>query len=541
MKYNIKCIGLLWLFFSACLSACVDDTLDAVAGKMGKSEQVVLRLNVQHESVVSTRAVNVPDETEKIESIDFLIFNDANQVVVHQQPEVTWTGSEYTMTVDIPVANGEHILYLIANYPMDKGTVTTWEDLEKQVCMSADAFVSPPFVMATQKITLSSLSAATINNALSSNVDGMFYLKRNVAKFSVEVTATNFKLNYIEWKNCPTAAPILLEGSNVSPGKKSVSISPAELSSPVYLYQIQNMGADAHQGFHVLVGGEYTAQDGTVTTGYYKLRLCTYDSSGTKTPLVSIDGNSYYKLDIRRVSGGGASSPQIAEMNGFANDMEAFTILNVTNTSVAYRETYLQNGYQLGFTNSHWKIYTSETLNSYTIGHFYRTIRDASLRDNTTFDPDYPDKARGVVTAREAGTEITGMKKCFDTPDVPVEMDLCFTDSPGKAGSAYTFTNVIQYGVLQNKVVIERYPSIDNTYTVLAMAQTNSGEVVTSSSWIGLAAQRHEGATIYTQLISDTNYIFIHILPNDTGWPREATVQLFGRNGYCEIFIRQNG
>ena len=71
MKYNMRCIGLIWIFFSVCLLACVDDTSEVAGGKSGGLEQVVLKLNVQEESLVRTRAVTEPDDTEKIGSIDF--------------------------------------------------------------------------------------------------------------------------------------------------------------------------------------------------------------------------------------------------------------------------------------------------------------------------------------------------------------------------------------------------------------------------------------------------------------------------------------
>ena len=228
-------------------------------------------------------------------------------------------------------------------------------------------------------------------------------------------------------------------------------------------------------------------------------------------------------------------------MNGFSNDMEAFTILDFTG-STTYRETYLQNGYQLGFTNSSWKIYDSERLNYYPIGNFYRTIRDASLKNNTTLDPDYPDKARGVVIAREKWTSplITGMKQCTDTPNSPIEMELFFVDSAGMEGKEYTFTSVIQYGVLQKSITIGRYPSVNSTYSVLAMPKTSYGKVVSGYTWgVGLAAQRHEGTSLYNELDSDNNNIFIHVPANNTGSSRTATVQLFGNNGYSQIIIRQ--
>mgnify|MGYP001019465795 FL=1 len=55
MKYNMRCIGLIWIFFSVCLLACVDDTSEVAGGKFGELEQVVLKLNVQEESLIRTR------------------------------------------------------------------------------------------------------------------------------------------------------------------------------------------------------------------------------------------------------------------------------------------------------------------------------------------------------------------------------------------------------------------------------------------------------------------------------------------------------
>ena len=145
------------------------------------------------------------------------------------------------------------------------------------------------------------------------------------------------------------------------------------------------------------------------------------------------------------------------------------------------------------------------------------------------------------MIAREKWTSplITGMKQCTDTPNSPIEMELFFVDSAGMEGKEYRFTSVIQYGVLQKSITIDRYPSVNSTYSVLAMPNTSYGEVVLGSSWVGLAAQRHEGTTLYKQLDSDNNYIFIHVLANNTGSSRTATVQLFGNNGYSQIIIRQ--
>ena len=394
--------------------------------------------------------------------------------------------------------------------------------------------------MATRRITLSSLNMIAIRNAMESDGSNGFSLKRNVAKFSVEVTVGDFELISIDWLGCPVSASVLADVDYISPSTLSVS-NLAPLSTPIYLYQIRNMGLDAHKGFHIIVHGKYTAADGTEREGYYKLRLCTIDdATGKKVPLTSIVGNDYYKLNIRSVTGFGANSFENAEKNGFTNDMEAFMLLEYNGTH-DYQENYLRNGYQMGFENSRWIIYSNETLNSFVLGHFYRCIRDESLKGYTMFDPDYPNLQRGVITVKANGTEITGETVCNDTPDSPIEMDLCFTESGIDADTEYAFTSIIQYGVLQKTVTVERHPSIGQSYTVLPMPYTHYGEVVGLSDWIGIAEQRHEGAILYPLLDSTNDYIFVHIKENNTGNAREGKVRLFGRNGYFELRIRQEG
>ncbi|WP_303004926.1 fimbrial protein [Bacteroides congonensis] len=531
-------LALFVLLFS--LEACNSDEMSESNNPTDVQEQMVLRLSVQQESVIHTRGTATPADEAKVESMDFLIFDHNGDVVYHQHPVLEWTGNEYKTTVNISSATGEHTLYLIANYPMEEGTIHTLQELENKICTSTEALVKPPFVMATRRITLSSLNMMTIRNAMESDGSNGFSLKRNVAKFSVEVTVGDFELISIDWLGCPVSASVLADVDYISPSTLSVS-NLAPLSTPIYLYQIRNMGLDAHKGFHIIVHGKYTAADGTEREGYYKLRLCTIDdATGKKVPLTSIVGNNYYKLNIRSVTGFGANSFENAEKNGFTNDMEALMLLEYDGTH-DYQENYLRNGYQMGFENSCWIIYSNETLNSFVLGHFYRCIRDESLKGYTMFDPDYPNLQRGVITVKANGTEITGETVCNDTPDSPIEMDLCFTESGIDADTEYAFTSIIQYGVLQKTVTVERHPSIGQSYTVLPMLYTNYGEVVGSCDWIGIAEQRHEGAVIYPLLDSANDYIFVHIKKNNTGYVREGKVRLFGRNGYFELRIRQEG
>lgn len=531
-------LALFVLLFS--FGACNSDEMSESNDTRDVQEQMVLRLSVQQESVVHTRGTATPADEAKVESMDFLIFDHKGDIVYHQHPDLEWTGNEYKTTVNISSATGEHTLYLIANYPMEEGTIHTLQELENKICTSTEALVKPPFVMATRRITLSSLNMMTIRNAMESDGSNGFSLKRNVAKFSVEVTAGNFKLISIDWLGCPVSASVLADVNYISPSTLSVS-NLAPLSTPIYLYQIRNMGLDAHKGFHIIVHGKYTAADGTEREGYYKLRLCTIDdATGKKVPLTSIVGNDYYKLNIRSVTGFGANSFENAEKNGFTNDMEAFMLLEYNGTH-DYQENYLRNGYQMGFENSRWIIYSNETLNSFVLGHFYRCIRDESLKGYTMFDPDYPNLQRGVITVKANGTEITGETVCNDTPDSPIEMDLCFTESGIDADTEYAFRSIIQYGVLQKTVTVERHPSIGQSYTVLPMLYTNYGEVVGLCDWIGIAEQRHEGAVIYPLLDSANDYIFVHIKKNNTGYVREGKVRLFGRNGYFELRIHQEG
>ena len=267
------------LLFS--LGACNSDEMSDTNDTTDVQEQMVLRLSVQQESVVHTRGTATPADEAKVESMDFLIFDHNGDVVYHQHPVLEWTGNEYKTTVNIPSATGKHTLYLIANYPMEAGTIHTLQDLESKISTSTEALVKPPFVMATRRITLSSLNMIAIRNAMESDGSNGFSLKRNVAKFSVGVTAGNFKLISIDWLGCPVSASVLADVDYTSPSTLSVS-NLAPLSTPIYLYQIRNMGLDAHKGFHIVVHGKYTAADGTEREGYYKLRLCTIDDAQEK-------------------------------------------------------------------------------------------------------------------------------------------------------------------------------------------------------------------------------------------------------------------
>lgn len=318
------------LLFS--FGACNSDEMSDINDTTEVQEQMVLKLSVQQESVVYTRGTGTLADEAKVESMDFLIFNHDGNIVYHQHPVLEWTGNEYKTTVNIPSATGEHTLYLIANYPMEAGTIHTLQDLESRICTSTKALVKPPFVMATRRITLSSLNMIAIRNAMESDGSNGFSLKRNVAKFSVGVADNNFELISINWLGCPVSASVLADVDYTSPSTLSVS-SLAPSSNPIYLYQIRKMGLDAHKGFHIVVHGKYTAADGTEKEGYYKLRLCTIDdATGEKVPLTSIVGNDYYKLNIRSITGFGANSFENAEKNGFTNDMEAFMLLEYNGT-----------------------------------------------------------------------------------------------------------------------------------------------------------------------------------------------------------------
>ncbi len=169
------------LLFS--LGACNSDEMSDINDTTEVQEQMVLKLSVQQESVVYTRGTGTPADEAKVESMDFLIFNHDGNIVYHQHPVLEWTGNEYKTTVNIPSATGEHTLYLIANYPKEAGTIHTLQDLESKICTSTEALVKPPFVMATRRITLSSLNMIAIRNAMEGDGSNGFSLKRNVAKF----------------------------------------------------------------------------------------------------------------------------------------------------------------------------------------------------------------------------------------------------------------------------------------------------------------------------------------------------------------------
>lgn len=540
MTLRLKYLNFVWLFICCSLGACVEEyNISDKNVNPEESEQIQLRLNVRKEPVVQTRSItDVPSVENKVESIDILIFNSNGTMVFHDQPTVEWTGTEYHIKMFAPASsNGKHTLYLIANHRMPKGTIKTLKDLEDRIyTVNSSGAVVPPFIMVTRKIELTSLTTVQILNAMNSNGNGAFNLERNVAKFTVEVSATNFVLTGIKWYNSPTTASVLLEGSYISPAAHILSHT-ASSNIPLYLPQIQKMSDNPHEGFHLIIIGKYTGDDYVEKVCYYKIRLFTQNASGGKVPLTSIAGNTHYKIQINKVSKEGHNSENLARQNGFTNDLETVTNLEYQGTH-EYREVIQQNGYQLGVECARWEIYSTGKLNTYNLGYLYRCIRDTNLTNKVTFDPDYPNKKRRIIVARTGSTEIFESTVISgDKVDTPVEMYLRFNEKDSR--NEYILTSILQYGTIQKKISIGRHPSVTKAYKVLSMENTYSGEVIGGISWMGLAEQRHKGATIREQLESENEQIFLHITENTTGQSREGIVRLFGQNGFYEVHIRQ--
>lgn len=549
MKLGLKYLHIVCLFLFSGLTACLEE--DSISGKeiySGESELAVLKLSVPKESVVQTRFTDTPNDDEKVNSIDLLVFDDNKKLVWHEQPEVEWTGTDYKTTISVPSYNGKYQLCLVANYPMTEEMIPDLDALLGCRSNTRNPSVTSPFVMSTRLIDLTNLNATTVGDAMKAD-GGTFKLRRNVAKFSVNVSAGNFSLTSVDWFNCSMEAPVVYESDYVV-SSKSTFQNTASPTSPVYLYYIPDYETNhpnRSDGFYVVIGGEYTAKDGTRTNGFYKIRLCALNAASNDiVPLSSIDANKYYKIDIRSVSAPGLNSLDMANKNGFSNDLKALTLYEYKGTH-NYRENFLQNGYQLGMENSHWKIYNDNYFDEYSLGYFYRCIRDASLSDYTILDPDYPNKKRTRVKAYAEGTDtpIIASTQVYDTPDLPVEMELRFTDDSNNFGSNkivdnYTINSVLQYGTIKRQVTIERYRSIASTYSVLTMQDTSSAEVLgDAESWVGIAEQRHQGATLYPKIDSENTYIFIHVTANDKGQPRDAVIRLFGKDGYYEVHLRQ--
>jgi hypothetical protein len=85
------------------------------------------------------------------------------------------------------------------------------------------------------------------------------------------------------------------------------------------------------------------------------------------------------------------------------------------------------------------------------------------------FDPNYPNLQRGLITVKADGTEITGKQFVMILLIIPSRWIVCFTESSEVAGYGILFTSIIQYGVLQKTVTVERHSSIGRSYTLLPM------------------------------------------------------------------------
>lgn len=530
-------IGITALALALCLTACKKMPGGESPGEEG---QVLLRFSPQANEEVMTRAGAVTDEI-RITSIDLLAFDADGNTTLHLQPDVRWDGTAYLATVRIQTIVGKHSLYLVANHPMQIGSVDNVDALMRvnDARRSADGSVNAPFTMSTDEIMLQTLSSGAIQEALK-NSDNVFRLKRNVSKFTVENTAAGFTLTEVNWINMPNSAAVV-ENPNYFP-----TIDPNRyrrgLSEPIYVYKQPLFWSDANRAFHLLVRGNYAGQEYV-----YKLRLFNPDG----TPFTSIERNTHYTVTITGVSGVGMADEEQAMKNGFANDLQAIVQKEVESQNARYRFVTLHGGYQMGFDCMNWTIYRDAVTVPVQLGYAYRLIRDASLVGFTTFDPYSGMKVDDTDIAAPAdvlqieelatGRKIDGEITCSDAVDRAYEMKLSFTDVPQK-GEEYRFTGLLRYGVLFQQITVDRHPALDAGYHVLPQQKTFYGEVVDyeNHDWINLSEQRHENTTLKSAVLDTENdNIFIHVEKNTTGITREGTVRCIGPKGYYEVHIMQ--
>lgn len=536
---------LCWMALALLLGASCSD--EPVPEPAGTAEHITLKIRPAAETVVSTRAASEPAGAERVNTLDFLAYDAATGLLaVHQQFAPQWTGAEYQVTMPIRQAEGAYTVYLVANRSLAESDIASLDALRALRDYTWPAGAGP-FTLSTNAFTVEPLNAGTLQGAMKKD-GGAFRLLRNVAKFTVESTAANFTVTEVKWVCCNKSGPVLPDTSVPAAGNGELTAASGEA---VYMYQgsLPDSHTQAHTHLHALVTGNYTTPEGAVQPCTYKLALFTREGSGADAVterVLQVTGNTCYKLIIGNVSAPGLATPEMAEQSGFSNDLEA-TVMITQDKMGEMREMYLRNGYQLGMDCANWVYYDDNRIQAEPLGRLVCAAAADGLADYTVLDPNYPALGAPLAISRTGyavAPVYTPQKLSLPLGGVQEFWYLSFTEEDGKQGTGYTLYPVIRLGVLQKELKIERHPAVASGYQVINLQHIYMGEVLadadgTKPGWLGFAEQRHEGATLGSELTSDNEYIFLHIRPNSQAVPRQASVRLFGQRGYEQVRLIQ--
>lgn len=480
------------------LGSCRDEI---VSGPDTGEGLLSLGCRVESMSEVITRATTA--EENRIDNWAVLIFRKSGAGAAADnvlERMVSFTGNGSSQMFTVPQREGEHYVYVVANANDLLGGMQEGVSRESAFLAltksSAPGSVAPPFVMCSSRIVLPQLSVSSFNTV----TGGTVRVKRNVAKFTVEVTVmdTTFRAEEISYMSLATTGT--LAGSNPDPAGLTltgrVDLPANRLSDPVYLFEQRTSLRDNDwkgPGFYLILKGSFQRSS---LPSYYKIALPTPDNT-----FADVERNVHYRLRITAVKNAGHASFQEAENSVFANDVSVVIDPDMTGLE-GIREVYTNGLYELGLNASEFHLY-----------------RDGSNYTMPLTDVVIKVLGSGTNANLEFFSETGNMNwefKSVSTGRFRLNFKKNGTGAPNADGF-YTVT--LRFGTLRKMIKVKLAEAVSRDTPSVQKFKAGNGEVDkadwTPSDWIGLGANStFDASYFYGEIMNSLNEnIFIHTRP----------------------------
>lgn len=473
---------------------------EIVSGPDTGEELFSLGCKAESMSEVITRATAT--EENRINNWAVLIFRKSGAGTAADnvlERMVSFTGNGSNQMFAVPQREGEHYVYVVANANDLLGGMQDGVSRESAFLalkkVSASGSVAPPYVMCSSKIVLPRLSVNAFNTATGGTVP----VKRNVAKFTVEVTTidTTFRAETISYMSLATTGS--LAASNPDPAALTltgrVDFSGTRLSEPVYLFEQRTSMRDANwkgPGFYLILKGYYQS---SVLPSYYKIAL-----PSPANTFADIERNVYYRLRITAVKNAGHTTFAEAQNSVFANDVSVVIDPDMTGLD-GINEVYTNGLYELGLNASE-----------------FRFCRDGN----------YTVVLTPVITKVLGGGTGTALDMIYETGNTNWQLknngggkyELSFINNgAGRPDSEGFYTVTLRFGTLRKQIKVRVEEAVPRNGATVQKFRAGNGRIDkmdwSSSDWIGLGVNStYDVSYFYGEIMNSLNEnIFILTRP----------------------------
>lgn len=503
------------------LVSCQDEI---VSGPDSGDGLLSLSCRAESMSEVITRAT--PAEENRINNWSVLIFRKsgggaAGDNVLERMVSFTGNGSSQLFTV--PQREGEHYVYVVANANDLLGGMQEGSSRESAFLgltkSSAPGSVAPPFVMCSSRIVLPQLSVNTFNTV----TGGMVRVKRNVAKFTVEVTEadTTFVAEAVSYMSLATTGSLAASSPDpaVLPLTGRVDLTGSRLSDPVYLFEQRTSLRDNNwksPGFYLILKGSYQR---STASSYYKIALPTPDNT-----FADVERNVHYRLRITAVKNAGHTTFKEAENSVFANDVSVVIDPDMTGLE-GIREVYTNGLYELGLNASEFHLYKDGNYTMPLTEIVLKVLSGGTKADLTFFS--------------ETGNANWDFKNGSTADRIRLDFKKNGTGVPNADGF-YTVT--LRFGTLRKMIKVKLEGSVSGNAPSVQKFKASNGMVDkadwTPSDWIGLGVNStFDASYFYGEIMNSLNEnIFIHTRPGGAAG-ESRRVLLMGSDHVTEVHM----